>query len=170
MAESNGILNGATATTSTDPYGYPGSNTIDGNAATHWHSGPEGPPFWIAFDLGVGVSKAAESYEYTCRANGEHYWRTWELQGSNDNFSTWDVLDFQENLTFTAGEKKTFTCVGAGMKYRYYRFNIILTSSSYCVAAELAIFEPPPVIAKNFLHSCLDRMNMKGVSTQNWLE
>lgn len=161
MAETN-ILIGSTVTTSSD-IGYPGSNTIDGNPDTWWHSAQTGPPFWIKFDLGVGGGEPFLKYYYQGRSSGDHYWKNWQLQGSNDD-SNWDVLDERTGIVGADATKLEFACV-CEVPYRYLRFYITLTESDYCVATEIGVIAIAP--ACFISQRGRNRLNMKGVSLQN---
>ena len=170
MAVSNGILDGAAATAISDA-GYPPGNTIDGNAATYWHSNGQSMPHWIRFDLGAGNAKAGGEYTLRTRpSNDQHYFRNFTFEGSNDG-TNWTVLDTQTDQVFVNGVERTFPCSNT-TNYRYYRFNITSTSSDYysCMAeisvADNTVFDAEPAC---YLRSRRNRMNTKGISTKNSL-
>lgn len=136
MATSNGILNGSTATASSE-YAptYAAGKAIDGNGTTFWSSADDGLPQWIKFDLGDGNAEAGYRYSITARNPTSNYLAAWTLEGSNDGVA-YTTLDTQTGQSFSNAEKKTYTYSGTGLAYRYYKVNI--TASQSGSAAEIA--------------------------------
>ena len=115
MAVSNGILDGATASSSTDDPSF----SIDGTTVTSWYAASV--PNWIKYDLGSPV--AGGLYTFITTAASGLPWKptSWTFEGSNDD-SSWDVLDTQSGVVWGGDTTRTFSCNNATF-YRYYKFN-----------------------------------------------
>jgi hypothetical protein len=129
------------------------------NAATGW---------WK-----VHLFSAYVLYSYSLRANAipepNRMPKDWTLQGSNDNVS-WTILDTRTNETaWDNAEVRTYICTPRGrLAFSYFMLDVTANNgdASYCQICELRL---QLSISYNYLHSRRDRMNMRGVSTQNSL-
>jgi len=111
---------------------------VDGNTGTRWSNGGSGPrPHWWAYDLGVGNEKTVT--EVRIWGNPGDI-ATWQIQGSNDNFSTFDILyDSTEYIPAGMWTNYKFPNTTA---YRYYRFYVNEPPvSNYCSIYEIQAFE-----------------------------
>lgn len=123
---------------------------------------------WLKLDIGAGNSKLLGSYGVAVNTIPEpnRAPKAWTIEGSNDN-SNWDVLDTVTNQTgWGSGETRTFNCDVASTSYRYFMINVSENNGdAYLEVGELYLYEYelPPC----YLHARRDRLNMKGVSTQN---
>lgn len=176
MAKSNGIFNGV-AVTAISEYSSPdhaATHLIDGIlTGVQYHSAAGGcPNGWVKFDLGEGNAKKAKEYFITTWDDNVAYnkfsWKDFTLQGSN-NDSSYDTLDTRTGIVWTNGETKIFT-FDSVIAYRYYKFVITKNQGNnaegYICAAEIGMTQADQSPAC-YLHSCMDRMNLDGVSTQN---
>lgn len=121
--------------------GYPAFWAFDGNAGTFSHAGNTllTEPYWIKIDL--GLQQAVLSYKYQARAGTVyHCWKTWVLEGSNNNVD-WTLVDTVTNEPdFSASEIRTFTCDAPG-SFRYWRWTITVSGGAQAQYAEEAALE-----------------------------
>lgn len=86
------------------------------------------PPHWWKIDFGSPTYVLS----YTVRAYyaiNTYSPKDFSLQGSNDD-STWTTIQSNINLSWVAGETKTFTLT-QGVSYRYFRLYITANVSTY---------------------------------------
>jgi hypothetical protein len=95
--------------------------------------------------------------------------KNWTLEGSN-NGTDWDVLDTVNNYTSWTIDTPSYFAIDSPAACLYYRLVITADVGSvpYCGLRNLQLYnnDQLPVC---YLHARRDRMNMKGVSTQNSL-
>lgn len=104
--------------------GYAGWKAFNGNPtdpANRW-STSSGPTQWLQMQLPAARDVAAYTMQVRPDIQFGGIPATWTLSGSNDG-STWNVVDSRSNITWTAGEKKTFA-LSATVNYRYFRITI----------------------------------------------
>lgn len=123
------------STFNSDPAAFGAWLAFDGNAATMAHSA-DGLPWWIKIDL--GSAQYCASYKVTARDNGQHAWADWVLEGSPDD-SSWTTVDTRSGQTFAAGEEKTYN-VGTPQQFRYWRWTVSATTSTFSNVAALKIY------------------------------
>lgn len=139
---------------------------FDRNAASYWGtSGAGGNPNWIKLDCGSTIR--VKLTNWTVKGYSSYSPKNVILQGSNDD-SSWDNLDSQ--LLANDGSLQSFD-VSMSIRYRYIRLYI---TDSY-VSTNCAIYEITYTGLDAPQYGCYlterrDRLNMKGVSTQNQLE
>jgi F5/8 type C domain len=125
---------------------YEPANAFDGNPATMAHSDTDlaTKPYWIKIDLGRRTF--VNQYKYQSRSDGVyHQWKTWVLEGSNDD-SSWTLVDTIVNeLVFLASEVRTYVCDAPGT-FRYWRWTVTASQATYadCASLELWSAVPPP--------------------------
>jgi hypothetical protein len=123
---------------------------------------------WLKWNCGTGVKKAISAYTVTSRGDGydTSVMNTWKLYGSNDD-NTWVELDSQTSISWATAEMKTFTLATPSAPYQY--FKIEGSSPQYsCAIGELELLEHV-VAPVCYLHARRNRMDIKGVSTQDQL-
>lgn len=138
------VLTGGTATASSYQVANPPSEAFDGTSDA-WLTLDE-TTGWLKMDLGAGNAQPLAEYDVVALGVGAvtRTVKTWVVEGSNDD-SDYDELDSQEDITFTAGETKTFyipeTLVAS---YRYYRMTITENGggAGYTGLAEWALRVP----------------------------
>jgi hypothetical protein len=126
---------------------------------------------WLQVD--VGDFNARILYSYSIRANTvpepNRMPKDWTMQGSRDNVN-WYILDtVTGEAAWGNGEIRNYICdVRSMLPGRYFRLNVTANNGdvAYCQVCELYL--QTSTIA-NYLHTRRDRMNMRGVSTQNSL-
>lgn len=136
----NGLCEGGTATESSYYGGYVGTLAFDNDPSTYWCASGAALPQWIKYQLAA----AKTAIVYTLQAPSSYEGRApknFKLQGSN-NDSTWNDLNSQTGITFTASEVKTFTIATPG-SYLYYRLYVtaITEASNYATVAEMELFD-----------------------------
>jgi len=94
--------------------------------------------------------------------------KTWTLQGSMDGAS-YDTLDTQTNYASWTQWVPSYFTFANKIRYLYYKLNITANGGDgYLGLEQLFLFQDIPGYI--YLHARRDRMNRKGVSTQNILE
>ena len=92
--------------------------------------------------------------------------KTWTFQGSNDG-AAWTTLDTQTNYVGWVFNMPSYFIFNNNLRFLYYKLAITLNGgNAYLGIQHLAIY---PYLGANYLHARRDRMNMRGVSTQNSL-
>ena len=116
------------ASASNDLVGYEAWHAFDGdpNSPAHSNDPIATTPYWIKIDL--GLPRSVVRYTYQARNVGPyHCWKTWTLEGSNDN-AAWTLVDTVIDApTFTAGEERSYVC-DTPSTFRYWRWNVTATS------------------------------------------
>ena len=100
---------------------YSPYKAFDDSADGKWVSvGAPTFPQWIKID--IGASYTVIKYTITSNLAADSP-KDWEYQGSNNN-SSWTTLNIQNNISFAAAEKKTYTFSNP-TAYRYYRLLVV---------------------------------------------
>ena len=113
---------------------FPATDAADGLLTTEWLDDFSGPPEWLKYDFGVGVTKTIKRYRLTSADGDATYGesldpRDWEVQGSNDN-SNWTTLDTRAGEAFgNRSETREFRVADPGA-YRYYRLYVTQNHSN----------------------------------------
>jgi len=137
----NFLLASTWATVNSDPWGYPAAYTIDEDLSTFWHTDSGTFPNWIEFDLGAGNEKAAGDIILATRDSGDqHYWKDFKLQGSSSGTPWTDIFVIEDYDRYANGVPQFFPNSDI-TTYRYFRFYITQTSSTYCCMGEVMLFE-----------------------------
>jgi len=102
------------------------------------------PMAYLQIDLGTAYSPGSYAITVTNSApyGSDRAPKTWELRGSNDNFTTYTMLNAQASQTAWApGEKRTFTIASPG-SFRYWRVHMTANNGdgSYTGILELNLF------------------------------
>ena len=119
--------------------GYEYYRAFNRSTGDFWHS-VSGLPQWLSIDL--GFPKLINKYKIACRS-GDHIPYDWLFQGSNDN-SSWVTLQSVTDATY-GGDlwNPSFYTFTATTAYRYYRFYVTRTSSTYVNISEVLLVEDP---------------------------
>ena len=94
---------------------------LDGNDNTYFRSNiSTKTPFTLKIDF--GNTKKVAGYILDCSYSMQYTMNSWTFEGSNNN-TTWEILDTQDNITWTENPKQQFVFFNT-IAYRYYRFNV----------------------------------------------
>lgn len=108
------------ASASTTFTGYDAFKAMDQDSATYWSTATATPTGWIAYEW--AAAKKINKYTIKGRADAsDGSPKNWTFEGWNG--SAWVVLDTRTNITWTNGEKKTFSCSNE-TSYTKYRINV----------------------------------------------
>lgn len=101
---------------------------FDGSVATRW--APTNTYGWLQIDMSQVIPVV--SYRVTAQSSENNFApKTWTLQGSNDDFSTFSILDTQTNVpSWSASETRTYN-LSSMASYRYYRLNITANQGNW---------------------------------------
>jgi len=151
---------------------YSASRASDGVITGYpWSTTNTVYPHWWKYDFGASVKYIVTAFRvFPYRAVGTAYdMKNFTLQGSNDNVN-WRILltDLVPN-TANPGQWESFNVLPSKVPYRYFKIN---GTDSWSTRNYLQIYEIELYgysVKQNYLHARRDRMNMKGVSTQNSL-
>lgn len=106
-----------------------GHRVCDNDQGTKWLTAGGNTTGWIRFDL----NQAYAVDGYTIRSANDSPDRTpknWALEGSNDDGSTWTVLDTRADQTgWTTYEKRSYTFTNTTV-YKNYRLNVSANNGS----------------------------------------
>lgn len=120
------ITAGATLTASTEYPTWTAQKLIDGLLpdANSWSASGSTLPAWVQIQL--SQTRSVDLYAMTARASGVNLDgspKDFTFEGSANGTSGWVVLNTQTGVTWTAGQRRTFT-VSSPASYQYYRLNI----------------------------------------------
>lgn len=117
--------------------GYEAFRAFDNNPATLWHTAAPFPG-WIKINFG-GYPKSVVMYKIQARSPTFHSWKSWVLDGSNDdvNWVRVDTVDNEPN--FSANETRTYMCDTPGA-FSVFRWYVYTTWGDYVEAAALELF------------------------------
>ena len=130
-------------TSSNELAGYLGFNAFDSSEASLAHSNDSlvAIPYWIKIDL--GAPQYVARYKYQARNVGPyHCWKSWILEGSNDN-AAWTLVDtVVGEPDFAISEIRWYDC-DAPNTFRYWSWSVTQTggiSGTYAEAATLELW------------------------------
>ena len=137
--------NDLTSNTSHPPFVASGFNEY--NAACGAFQGPGGSdwlstqlPAWLQID--IGTAKVLGRYLIK-GGNAGRTPKTWAMLGSNDG-AVWDVLDTRTNeVGWSDGDSRLYTCAVVTTAYRYFRINITAEQGTENIAQinQLALYQ-----------------------------
>ena len=121
--------------------GYEPWKAFDGNPDTTAHSydALASATYWIKIDL--GAARHVAGYKYQARNVGPyHCWKTWVLEGSNDNVA-WTLCDsVAGEPDFAISEWRSYVCDTPGA-FRFWRWTVTATGGISGTSAEAASLE-----------------------------
>lgn len=140
---SNTAPSGVASASSEASATYSPWKAMDKSTAAQWRTTTTGKyPAWLQYEL--ASSKTIKRYTITSHTTIDRAPKTWTFEGFNG--STWDVLDTQTNIVFSASEKKTFDFTNS-TAYTKYRVNISLNNGGILTEiAELEMMEADPQV------------------------
>lgn len=147
-----------TASASTTFTGYDAFKAMDQDSATYWSTATATPTGWIAYEW--AAAKKINKYTIKGRADAsDGSPKNWTFEGWNG--SAWVVLDTRSNITWTNGEKKTFTCSNE-TSYTKYRINV--TANNGRATLNIAEIEMVEVSAGGYIYGVITDRYMKKLS------
>ena len=132
---SNSMPSGTASASTEFDSGYAAWKAMDRATSTLWATTVIGvTPCWLEYEF--AASKTITKYTITATSNPDGAPNTWEFQGYNG--SSWDALDTQSSIVFTASEKKEYTFSNSTA---YTRYRIYITANNGRTTTQIAELE-----------------------------
>jgi len=107
-------------------------------------------PAYLTFDYGTGNEKIIKSYALLCGIGGPITWlpKSWQLEASNDDFATFDILQVITNSTIKHGQVSFFAFEN-DVAYKSYRIKFTASQSKTVYFDEDTVVGPRTEIIIN---------------------
>jgi len=154
----SGVANSSSPNSDYAPY-QAFSRTFYGAYGSYWMASSKSVPQWISYKFDTPKSICKYTMTYINYASDlTRAPRDWLFQGSNDGIN-WITLDSQSGMSFTAGEKKTFT-FNNSTNYLSYRIYITAINGSTYYGAVIDEIEMMEKVQSNATSISLDKSSM----------
>ena len=140
MAYGADFLNGGTPSISEGPFSA--ANLFDNDSGTYAQNTAEVVPWWVKYDLGVGITGLAKQYtvQISNLYDGSNTPKSWTFEGSN-NDADWTNLHTVSNETWNSDFQRKYYPISNATEYRYYRWVFTIPDVSAIVVSELEAME-----------------------------